>query len=133
MSRGGNTFRMTRMLGVRGYWRDGRRSFRASAQALTAIVTTAEVKPLAAVDVACEAPSLELLLVEWLNAIIYEMAVRKMVFSRFSVAIRREADRERVDRARHAPACEPKAATYTALKVHPAEDGAWSAACVVDD
>ena len=36
------------------------------------------------------------LLVEWLNAIIYEIAARKMVFSRFSVAIRREANRAKV-------------------------------------
>ena len=35
----------------------------------------------------CEAPDLELLFVEWLNAIIYEMAVRKMLFGRFSVRI----------------------------------------------
>jgi tRNA nucleotidyltransferase (CCA-adding enzyme) len=34
--------------------------------------------------------------------------------------------------ARHAPACEPKGATYTALKVARDADGAWSAACIVD-
>jgi SHS2 domain-containing protein len=56
---------------------------------------------------------LELLLVERLNAIIYEMAVRKMVFSRVSVAIQGakltgQISGERVDRAPHAPACEAK-------------------------
>jgi hypothetical protein len=37
--------------------------------------------------VLCEAPDLELLLVEWLNAVIYEMGVRKMLFGRFAVRI----------------------------------------------
>ncbi len=84
----------------------------------------------------CEAPDLELLFVEWLNAIIYEMAVRNMLFSRFSVRI--DGTRltgtlwgEPVDVARHQPACEPKGATYTALKVAE-NDGIWSAACIVD-
>ena len=39
---------------------------------------------------------------------------------------------EAVDVARHAPACEPKGATYTALKVAVDENGTWSAACIVD-
>jgi len=76
------------------------------------------------------------LFVDWLNTIIYEMAVRRMLFARFAVTI--EGTRlkatlwgEPVDVARHAPACEPKGATYTALRVS-REDGAWSAACVVD-
>ncbi len=86
--------------------------------------------------VSCEAPDLEILFVEWLNAIIYEMAVRSMLFSRFTVRI--DGTRlkgvlwgEPVDVGRHAPACEPKGATYTALRV--ADDsGNWSAACIVD-
>jgi len=76
-------------------------------------------------------------LVEWLNAIIYEMAVRTMLFGRFVVRI--AGDRlegtlwaEPVDIKRHAPACEPKGATYTALKVAQGPDGTWSAACVID-
>ena len=80
---------------------------------------------------------LELLLVEWLNAIIYEMAVRKMLFGRFAVRIddgRLEGTLwgEQVDVERHAPACEPKGATYTALRVAKNRDGTWSAACIVD-
>ena len=84
----------------------------------------------------CEAPDLELLFVDWLNTIIYEMAVRNMLFARFAVTIQGnqlEATLwgEAVDVARHAPACEPKGATYTALRVVQ-EGGGWSAACVVD-
>ena len=39
------------------------------------------------IKVSCEAPDLELLFVDWLNAVIYEMAIRKMLFGRFAVTI----------------------------------------------
>jgi tRNA nucleotidyltransferase (CCA-adding enzyme) len=38
---------------------------------------------------------------------------------------------EPVDRARHAPACEPKGATLTELRVAKNE-GLWSAGCIID-
>ncbi|HML13503.1 MAG TPA: archease [Xanthobacteraceae bacterium] len=123
-------------IGVRGFGATIAEAFEQTAYALTAVVTHAPVRPLVAVEVSCEAPDLELLLVEWLNAIIYEMAVRDMLFARFAVRLTRTRLAgtlwgEPVDVERHAPACEPKGATYTALKV--AEDnGLWSAACVVD-
>jgi tRNA nucleotidyltransferase (CCA-adding enzyme) len=124
-------------VGVRGWGRTSAEAFEQAALALTAIATDAEVKPQTAVDIICEAPDIELLLVEWLNAIIYEMAIRNMLFGRYAVHI--EGQRltgklwgEPVDVARHAPACEPKGATYTALRVGEGRDGIWSAACVVD-
>jgi SHS2 domain-containing protein len=124
-------------VGVRGWGATLAEAFEQAALALTAIVTDAEVKPQTRVAVQCEAPDIELLFVEWLNAIIYEMAIRRMLFSRFEVGI--DGPRltgtlwgEPVDVARHAPACEPKGATYTSLKVVQAPDGTWSAACVVD-
>jgi len=59
-----------------------------------------------------------------------------MLFARFDVRI--EATElqgtcwaEPVDVTRHAPACEPKGATYTALRVAHESEG-WSAACIVD-
>jgi SHS2 domain-containing protein len=124
-------------VGVRGFGATTAEAFEQAAHALTAIVTHAKVEPTISVDVRCEAPDLELLFVEWLNAIIYEMAVRQMLFGRFAVKI--EGGRlegtlwgELVDVARHAPACEPKGATYTALRVAPDVNGIWSAACIVD-
>ena len=124
--------------GVQGWGATPAQAFEQAAYALTAIITHAEVKPQVLVQVRCEAPDLELLLVEWLNAIIYEMAIRKMLFGRFAVR-RIEGARlegalwgEPVDVERHAPACEPKGATYTALRVAENPDGAWSAACIVD-
>jgi tRNA nucleotidyltransferase (CCA-adding enzyme) len=124
-------------VGVRGFGATAAEAFEQGAQALTAVVTRSEVEPKIRVEVSCEAPDLELLFVEWLNAIIYEMAVRGMLFGRFAVRI--EGTRltgtlwgEPVDVERHAPATEPKGATYTALKVAADNDGIWSAACVVD-
>ena len=124
-------------IGLCGYGATPAEAFEQAALALTAIVTHAEVKPLTAIEVTCEAPDLELLFVDWLNAIIYEMAVRGMLFSRFAVTI--EGKRlvatiwgEPVDVARHAPACEPKGATYTAFGVVQDVDASWSAGCIVD-
>jgi tRNA nucleotidyltransferase (CCA-adding enzyme) len=124
-------------VGIRGCGATAAEAFEQAGKALTAVITTAEVRPQSAVEVACEASDLELLFVEWLNAIIYEMAVRNMLFSRFAVHI--DGNRlagtlwgEPVDVERHAPACEPKGATYTALKVAQSADGTWCAGCIVD-
>ena len=124
-------------VGVRGFGATLAEAFEHAAEALTAIVTHAAVEPKMAIDVRCEASDLELLFVEWLNAIIYEMAVRSMLFSRFAVRIEDTRLKgilwgEPVDVERHAPACEPKGATYTALKVAAGSNGIWSAACIVD-
>jgi tRNA nucleotidyltransferase (CCA-adding enzyme) len=124
-------------VGVRGFGATAQQAFEQAALALTAVITQAGVEPKTSVKVTCEAPELDLLFVEWLNAIIYEMAVRRMLFGRFAVKI--EGNHlegtlwgEPVDIERHGPACEPKGATYTALKVARDADGVWSAACIVD-
>jgi len=39
---------------------------------------------------------------------------------------------EPVDQTKHAPSCEPKGATYTALRVAQGADGTWSAECIID-
>jgi SHS2 domain-containing protein len=124
-------------VGVRGFGATAAQAFEQAAHALTAVVTHVEIKPETAIEVSCEAPDLELLFVEWLNAIIYEMAVRHMLFGRFEVKIKGDKLEaalwgEPIDVERHAPACEPKGATYTALRVSKTPDGQWSAACIVD-
>ena len=84
-----------------------------------------------------EAPNLELLLVDWLNALIYEMTTRSMLFSDFRVNIdgltlSAQANGEKVDRGRHEPAVEPKGATFTELEVSRDPEGQWVAQCIVD-
>jgi tRNA nucleotidyltransferase (CCA-adding enzyme) len=112
--------------------------FETIAEALTAIVTDpAGVRPAESVSVRCEAPDDALLLVDWLNAVIYEMATRRMLFSRYDVSLdgqRLQATLagEAVDRERHHPVVEVKGATYTSLDVSQTDDGLWHGECVVD-
>jgi tRNA nucleotidyltransferase (CCA-adding enzyme) len=59
-----------------------------------------------------------------------------MLFARFAVRIRGNHLTgtmwgEPIGIGRHAPVCEPKGATYTALKVAQDATGMWSAACAV--
>ena len=125
-------------VGVRGLGPSKAAAFEEAARALTAVVTDPDAVAAAeAVDIACEAPDDELLLAEWLNSLVYEMATRGLLFARIEVAIEDgrltgRAWGERVDRQRHQPAVEVKGATYTALKVARLEDGRWLAQCVVD-
>lgn len=124
-------------LGVCGWGPTLAAAFEQAALALTAAVTAAQVAARDKVEVTCEAADRELLLVDWLNAIIYEMAVRRMLFGRFEVRI--DGCRlaavirgEKIDPRRHQPACEPKGATYTELQVAQDARGVWTARCVVD-
>jgi len=125
-------------IGVRGIGHTKEQAFEQAALALTEVVTeVTRIVPREAVDIKCAAPSDGLLLADWLNRLIYEMAVQHMVFGRFTVTIenghlRGRAWGEKVDRARHRPAVEPKGATFTALKVERRSDGAWIAQCVID-
>jgi tRNA nucleotidyltransferase (CCA-adding enzyme) len=124
-------------IGVCGWGKTVDAAFEQAALALTAVVTDRDVETVDRVEVRCEAPDIELLLVEWLNALVYEMAVRKMLFGRFQVRIQGtsldgEAFGERVDVARHQPAVEVKEATYTALKVAQDTAGIWRAQCIID-
>lgn len=125
-------------IGVRGHGRTPEEAFEAAALALTAVVTDPQsVQPRQKVEIRCQAPDLELLLVDWLNALIYEMSTRNMLFSRFEVELEGEKLRgsawgEPIDLRRHRPAVEVKGATYTELRVDQEGDGEWVAQCVVD-
>ena len=124
-------------LGICGWGATLSAAFEEAGEALTAAVTHATVRPDVEVHVSCRAPNLELLFVEWLNAIIYEMAVRNMIFSRYKVSIDESQLMgtlwgEPIDVPRHEPACEPKGATYTELRVTQTQEKGWVARCVVD-
>ena len=125
-------------MGVRGVGPTLADAFEQTALAMTAVVTDpARVASKEAVDIHCEAPDDELLLVDWLNALILEMAARHMLFSRFEVRIEDHrlvaaAWGEAVDPSKHQPAVEIKGATYTELRVGRDESGQGMAQCVVD-
>ena len=124
-------------VGVRGFGATKAEAFEQAALAMTAaIADPSSVTPRERIAVNCEAPDDELLLAEWLNALVYEMSSRKMLFSRFAVRLHGnslggEAWGEPVDVARHHPAVEVKGATYTTLRVARHGDG-WVAQTVVD-
>jgi SHS2 domain-containing protein len=124
-------------IGVRGVGRTKAAAFEQAALALTAVITDPQcVAAVETVQIHCEAPDDELLLADWLNALVYEMAVRRMLFGRFQVELdgthlNAQVAGEPASVQRHHPAVEVKGATYTALRVAPIEGG-WLAQTVVD-
>jgi SHS2 domain-containing protein len=125
-------------IGLRGRGATLGAALAAVATALAAVVTDpAGIAPRVPVQVRCSAPTPDFLLLDWLNALIYEMATRAMVFSRFDIvadatSLEATAWGEPVDIERHQPAVEVKGATLTALGLAQAPDGDWVAECVVD-
>jgi SHS2 domain-containing protein len=125
-------------IGVRGIGASKASAFEQAAMALTAVVTEpSSIVPRTQIAVNCAGADDELLFVEWLNAVIYEMATRKMLFGRFEVRLRENRltghlRGERVDVKRHHPAVEIKGATLTTLSVSRNERKQWVAQTVVD-
>jgi SHS2 domain-containing protein len=125
-------------IGLRGEGSTKEKAFEQAAPALTAVLTDPEgVHSATAVRIFRSAPDDELLLLNWLNALAYEMAIRRMIFGRFEVHIKGHdlqatAWGEAVDIARHQPAVEIKGATCTGLRVAQASDSTWLAECIVD-
>jgi SHS2 domain-containing protein len=125
-------------MGVRGIGNTKAQAFEQAALALMAIVTDLKsITPLNERQFSCEAPDDELLLVDWLNALIYEMACGHTIFGQFDVTIEDHhlkaiARGEVIDRNKHEPAVEIKGATFTELSVKYMEEKGWVAQCVVD-
>lgn len=125
-------------VGIRGFGPTLESAFEQAALALTAAITDPDsIAPEKTIKITCQAPNAELLLVDWLNAIVFEIATRKMLFGKFSVSIdgdklNGEISGELVDIERHAPAAEVKGATLSELQVVREKDGRWRAQCVVD-
>ena len=126
-------------IGMRGFGASKAQAFEQAALALTAVVTDpSSMLARQSVPIACDAPDDELLLATWLNAVVYEMAVRRMLFGRFEVMLdgthlAAQAHGEPTDVARHRPAVEAKGATLTALRVARSGEGVgWGAQTAID-
>ncbi len=125
-------------VGIHGVGATPARAFEQAALAMTAAITDPRtVAPEQLIEVSCEGPDIELLLVDWLNALVYEMGTRRMLFSRFEARVTDtqllgKAWGEQVDVDKHHPVVEVKGATYTALGVYQSDDGDWHARCVID-
>lgn len=139
---GWQTFEHEADVGVRGTGATVDEAFAGAALAMiAAICDPATVAAREPVAIECTAPDLELLLLDWLNALVFEMATRRMLFARFELAIapadggprlRATAWGDPVEVARHQPAAEVKGASFCELKVAQQADGRWLAQCVVD-
>ncbi|MDP3032792.1 MAG: archease [Rhodocyclaceae bacterium] len=125
-------------IGVRGVGSTMAEAFAGAALAMTSAICDPEkVGAGETAHIECTAPDDEQLLVDWLNALVYEMATRRMLFARFDVVIENHrlvatAWGEAVDVARHEPAAEVKGASFCELAVRQQADGQWLAQCVVD-
>lgn len=125
-------------IGVRGVGGSKQAAFEQAAYALIAAIAEIErIVPKTKVHIRCSAANDEALLVEWLNAVVYEIATRGMLFCRFEVRIdgdslEADAQGEPIDQQRHEVAAEAKGATYTELSVRQLDSGRWLAQCVVD-
>ena len=125
-------------MGIRGIGRTKNEAFEEAAKALVALTTDLErVSPKEKVVVSLSAPDEEQLLVEWLDALVFEMATRRFVFSRFEVRI--EGGKlegtlwgEPWDEGLHPIGVEVKGPTFTELHVGVRDDGLWVAQLIVD-
>jgi len=124
-------------VGVRGRGKTLAEALANAGRALTAVVTDpASVREVLSVEIECEASDPDELLFDWLNALVFEMATRRVLFARYDVRVDGarlvgRAFGEPVEVGRHHPAVEVKGATWTGLRVA-RERGTWVAECVVD-
>jgi SHS2 domain-containing protein len=131
------TFEHEADIGVRGFGGNIEEVFANTALAMYSVMVRIDaVRPLEKRLVTVSAPDIELLLVEWLNALLALSDIDRMVFSKFDVKIDGEslngiAWGEKLDRMRHEPNVEVKGATYHLLRVME-ENGRYVAQCVVD-
>jgi tRNA nucleotidyltransferase (CCA-adding enzyme) len=125
-------------MGIRGVGPTVEAAFEQAAMAMAAIVADlSTVEPCEPVEVYCSQPELDLLLVDWLNSLLYQAAIRRMVFCKFNCQISNgqlsgKAWGEPIDPAKHVLLVEVKAATLACLDVYQDEKGRWVAQCIVD-
>ncbi len=125
-------------IGIRGTGDSPEQAFEEGAMALMAVICSPEkVQPQECIEIECEADEKDLLFADWINTLVYEMDIRKWVFSRFEVRIEKhkligKAWGEPTDTNRHELAVEVKAATFMELKAYKNNDGQWVVQCVVD-
>ncbi len=131
------TFEHQADIGIRGFGMTLEEAFGNVARALYSVMVRIDtVRPLEERTITVSAPDCELLLVEWLNALLALSDIDRMVFSKFDVTIDRtvlkgSAWGEKLDPRRHEPNVEVKGATYHLLQIRK-EGGRYIAQCVVD-
>ncbi len=132
------TFDHTADLGLRIRAPDLDTLFAEAAEALFAIVVEdpSTVAPATKIDLYLTGDDRELLLYDWLKALLYHFDAEHLLFARFEVRVRPDgltgsAWGEKLDRERHELNHEVKAITYHGLKVEQTPEG-WLAEVIVD-
>jgi len=131
------TFEHEADIGIRGSGRTLEEAFENTARALYSVmVNVGRIVPKEKRIITVSAYDVELLLVEWLNALLSLSDIERMVFSNFEVTIQDSTLRgiawgENLDKTRHEPGVEVKGATYHLLSVTAGDNG-YTAQCVVD-
>ncbi len=123
--------------GVRVFGRSMAELFERTAFAMFDImVDAAGVQPVLEREFACRSDSIEELLVDWLNSVLYVFDTEHIVFSRFRVVLdgsclEARAYGEHYDPVRHAVTSLVKAATYHRLRVRHTDAG-YTATVIFD-
>ena len=138
-------------IGVRGFGKSREEAFAECAKAMFSFI--ADLKKIEAkqwTEIAGDAQDLEMLLVNFLNELLYLKDAEGMLYSRFDVyiteeagghalkgkaggkfALKGKAGGEKIDKKKHVLKADVKAASFHQLKVAK-EKGKWVAQCVVD-
>ena len=128
-------------IGIRAKAKSLEDAFCEAAKALFSVmVELNNIKAKEEIEISVSAEELDLLFVEWLNALVSEAALRNMLFSEFDAKIEKrnnifmlkgKAKGEKINLDKHNIKTEVKAATYSALKVEK-ENSAWLVQCILD-
>lgn len=127
---------------LRGTGETPEEAFAEAARAMTNLMVDVDTLLLREeVPLSGEAETLDLLLIEWLSAILAAKDLQRIYLSAFEIEVSKAASGtvkvagtgwgERLDVSRHDPRLEVKGVSLSGLKVVE-EDGRWIAQCVVD-
>jgi SHS2 domain-containing protein len=130
-------------VGIRGYGKTVEEAFGNGAKALFSLmIDLRRVKAEKTFEIHCQALDRETLFVEWLNELLAQSGIHRVVFSHFEVTsiqqrnnhyfIKASVKGDAFDSIEHKPRIEVKAATYTELKVEKGVNGVYLAQTIVD-
>jgi SHS2 domain-containing protein len=125
-------------IGIMAYGADLKQAFANTARGLFSLITeldTVAVKKQHNIQIT--APDREVLLVNWLNELIYLFEAKEMLFNRFDISsltdtkLTATGHGEKIDLAKHTLKIQVKAITYHMLKIEQNECG-WKARVIFD-
>jgi SHS2 domain-containing protein len=124
-------------VGIRAFGKDLPEVYANAAQAMFSLITDLDtVREVLSREVSVSAPDREILLVEWLNELVYLFDVEYLLFKRFEISelsatgLKARCYGEKVDKSRHALKTGIKSATYHMLKVE--QNGRFQAEVLLD-